>query len=562
MENKTFYYGYSSKSFHFILEIKAVYKNSVKSSVKLYRLAFLVFGIFFIALPQLKYFALSSGVADLGFFISNFSTVLQEWQRAFHGHVQLSMLLIGFGYKLVPSFFGPMAILLAQSALLLWSVHLITRSYGRIPGFALLMYPPLWANNLFDFHLDFLAVPILTLFFITCKGGKYNRAIILAGSLTLIKEPFALQTIACGMYLLWIAYCKRSQKPFFSLAFKSLLLILFGVGAFSLMVNWLIPFFGDSKQFAIGLGAYSWLGTSYLDILATIILNPLVVLKNIFFVPEKLFFLTVCFCPLLFISILRPAALIVAIPPLSISLLSSFQNHYGYGNHYTAGIIIPLIISFASGLRVAKSILFNFISLDPIRTKKLITNYFNAGIILVIFVFHILFGMSPISRLFVMNKVPAFGWSSYIVDSRDGMIKAAIKKNIPEDKDVIVSSQNSINWYLLASRPRYMPFPIGVTAPYNTIDWGGKTIYDFFKFLSKNEHETKLIVRPLYANYIIIDLKRPYFIGDIGCEWIFGECQNKKNEQEFLDAVNYALSKGVIIFQDDGFFIIKSNTQK
>jgi len=535
---------------------------SIISGVKLYRLAFLVFGIFFITLPQLKYIALSTGVADLGFFISNFATVIPEWQRAFYGHVQPLMLLFGFGYKLIPASLGPASLLLLQSTLLLGSAYLIMRYYGPVPGIALLMYPPFWANNLFDFHMDVLAVPILTLFFIACKSKKYNWSIFLAGSLVLIKEPFALQTIACGIYLLWIAYCERSEKYSLTLAVKAIFLMLFGWEVFIFMVNWLIPFFGGPKQFAIGASAFSWLGRSYFEVLITVISSPVMILKSIFFVPEKLKFLFVCFGPLLFISFLRPSAIIVAIPPLLISLLSSFQNNYGYGNHYTAGIIIPLIVSFADGLPVANKILLKCVPINFLRAVKCKNYYFNFSVIFIIFFNHILFGMSPVSRLFILNKTPAFGWSSYVVNSRSEMIKDALIKYIPSDRKVFVSSQNSLNWHLLSTRVRCLPFPMGVIGPYDRVDWGKQTFSEFVSFLANSGQVSHLATNPEYADYVVIDLKRPYFLGDIGCEWAYGECQNQKIKETFLDSVKFAISKGVVIFQNDGFIIIKENTQK
>ena len=147
-----------------------------------------------------RYIALSSNVADLGFFLNNLANIGNQWPRAFFGHVQPLMLLWGAGYQALPASVAPLALVTLQLLALLGSVVAIWRVFGAWPGVAMLLYYPLWANALLDFHFDHLAVPLLAVFFIACERRRFGWATLAAATLVLVKEPFALQTVACGLY--------------------------------------------------------------------------------------------------------------------------------------------------------------------------------------------------------------------------------------------------------------------------------------------------------------------------------------------------------------------------
>jgi hypothetical protein len=52
-------------------------------------------------------------------------------------------------------------------------------------------------------------------------------------------------------------------------------------------------------------------------------------------------------------------------------------------------------------------------------------------------------------------------------------------------------------------------------------------------------------------------MKRPYFIVDKGCEWIYGQCRDKAMEKQFLDWVAYARANYDTAFERDGFMILR-----
>ena len=168
-----------------------------------------VLGVILCTLVVARYVVLSSNVADLGFFLANFANTDSQWQRAFSGHTQPLMLLWGTGYQALPADIAPLVLVTLQTFALLGSVVAIWRVFGAWPGVAMLLYYPLWANALFDFHFDHLAVPLLAAFFIACERRRFGWAMVAAAALVLLKEPFALQTVACGLYFGWLAFHLR-----------------------------------------------------------------------------------------------------------------------------------------------------------------------------------------------------------------------------------------------------------------------------------------------------------------------------------------------------------------
>ena len=150
--------------------------------------------------------SLSTSVLDLGIFSSNLSSIYDDKWRALAGHIQPLMYIWGAIYQLFDPVYAPTVLVSLQFLFVLGSVWWVWREFGVLPGFAMLLYYPLWANVLFDFHFDHLSIPILTAFFIFCDKKRFKLAALAATSLVLIKEPFSLQVIFCGVYLIWLAF--------------------------------------------------------------------------------------------------------------------------------------------------------------------------------------------------------------------------------------------------------------------------------------------------------------------------------------------------------------------
>ena len=127
---------------------------------------------------------------------------------------------------------------------------------------------------------------------------------------------------------------------------------------------------------------------------------------------------------------------------------------------------------------------------------------------------------------------------------------------IPVNREVSVTTQNTVNWSHLAHRKVYLPFPLGIAEPHKVMDWSNRTWDGLGEFV-KTEYKPPAIMHDRYADYVVLDLKRPYFLIDRGCAWIHGECWDKEMEKKFLGWVSYTRSLYETVFERDGFMILR-----
>ena len=81
-------------------------------------------------------------------------------------------------------------------------------------------------------------------------------------------------------------------------------------------------------------------------------------------------------------------------------------------------------------------------------------------------------------------------------------------------------------------------------------------------FFEKKLWITKVSWRPLTADFVVLDLKRPWFLVDKGCNWLYGKCEDKKNAKEYLRWVDKTRKLMEIVFEKDGFIILKKRDEK
>ena len=511
------------------------------------------------------YIALASNMADLGFFLTNLRNVGTEYARAFFWHTQPLMIVWGWGYRELPADVAPGVLLVMQAVILLSSVAAIWRVFGTWSGIAMLLYYPFWVNALFDFHFDHLAIPLLSIFFIACEKQYFAWAAVSATALIIVKEPFALQTVACGAYFWWLAYSLRGQGYSIRLLLLGLYLVAVGGGMFYVLTNWLIPYFADdTSHFGLTSEAFAWLGKGLINIVWMIVSRPDLILAEVIGTPGKLIYLSVIFGLLAFVPLLRPAALIVALPILMISMFSRLENYYDYANHYTAGVIMPTIVAFRNGLPIAYKYFSAVLEwMQRVRCwwylkralvrKDLIFSWFLGFWLLI---GHWAFASSPISRLFWSDKVWSYSWRSYWPTERTAMMKEAMLKYIPVGPEVSVSTQNTVDWYHLADRKMYWLFPMGIAEPQKVMDWSNRSLKGLWWFI-RTGYRSPTITHNRFADYVVLDLKRPYFVLDRGCEWIYGECRDKGMERKFLGWLSYTRDHYDTVFEKDGFMILK-----
>lgn len=136
-----------------------------------------------------------------------------------------------------------------------------------------------------------------------------------------------------------------------------------GVGWVLLCLKLFIPAFREDHGFLYGF-VYAWLGNTPIEMLQTLITRPGYVAEHVF-TPEKMRYMLELFAPLLFLPLLRPDVLLIALPALLLNLLSPEHIHWSVRYHYQAFVIPFLLIATiyavidrrASGLAGAASTL-------------------------------------------------------------------------------------------------------------------------------------------------------------------------------------------------------------
>ena len=472
-----------------------------------------------------------------------------QWQSLFLSHVQPFGLFWSIPFSFLSIDWAATIILVFQAAFLALPVIGLYRYFGIISALAFSFYFPLWYNALFDFHMDHLAVPILFGFFFYERKGKLPHAIFLAVLLALVKEPFALQTAFCGLYL-----CVVRKKHL-----SGLLLILFGMVYFFLATQYIQHYF-NSPFIAIVGGwdpvsdstSFGWLGKNRQEVILFIITNPYSVLLGIVGSQEKIKYVLYLFGALGFIPLLRPAILLPAIPILLISLLSNNPAHHAYNNHYTAGLIAPLIMAFSEGLPTAKKLWHKATFPNHLFMPILIGGLLTC---------HILISPSPLSKKFFFNTSWFYHYEVYLPSERMRMIKSAVIEYIPLNPKLIISIQNTLNLGHFSKHQNIFVFPHGAaekmqTSNINRLNWA-----EFWNFLQHKKLE-KIVGNPVWADYVVLDLKKPWFIGTLGFPLVGGACL--ENQQKFTSKFSSLVKKTAenfdSIYENDGFMILKNRS--
>ncbi|MFZ5427815.1 MAG: DUF2079 domain-containing protein [Thermodesulfobacteriota bacterium] len=491
------------------------------------------------ALACMRYLALRSTVFDLGVFVCNLTAMSGgEWWRALNGHIQ--PVLWGYSWLIrpLPDWLAPLGLMVAQAFMLSLPLPALARRYGAFTALAYFGYFAVWHNALFDFHPDHLAIPLGFWFFFRVQDGRPWTAALAALSLCLIKEPFAIQTAACGIYL---GFQRRG-------AAAGIFVFIAGLAWFWVATAKLIPFFTMDTGVGVSAGAFAWIGgASVLGKIWFILTHPFTAIGHILGDPGKIKYLAALLGGLAFVPLLSPGPLLVALPTMALSLLSTRPDYYSIANHYTAGLVAPLIVAFAGGLPLAREL---------VESRRKRVDRWAGTLFLVLLAGHVALSPSPISIHFWR----AGGFSGYWPDDRDTRIIRAMETVLPSDPEVVVITQNSLNWGKAVTRNFSNSFPMAVFEPHLAQNSGAATPRDFRRFVLWGEKPDFPVTRSL-AEYVILDLKRPWFVVDKGCSWKDGACRDQATAAEFMANLDRTLTLFDKVHEEDGFMILKRKKQ-
>lgn len=495
------------------------------------------------AMATAKYFTLHTTFADLILLVDHLEHLSERgwWPVLFWGHLQPLKIPLAVLHAALPDAARIPALLIGQAVLLALPAAALWRRHGAMGYAAYALAFPLWYIALFDVHIDAVAVPLLFWFAFAEADGRLGRACVPALMLALVKETFALQTVACGLFLL-VRHGRRARVAGSALA-------LFGAAYFVLAVGVLLPGLGPSGGGPIGAGAFGWLGGSLGEMLRTILTDPARVLSMMFGEPGKLLYVGALIAAFLGLPLLAPSWWIVALPPLALSLLSTQPNHYGLGHHYTAGLLPPLTMAFCAAWPRVRDCAATLVR--P-RTATALA-------LCAVLAVHVALSPSPVSRLFWTDKIWSYGWRAYVPTARDAMIRRALDEHIPKSGVTCISAQNTVVWHSLLRAERVVIFPAAAYEAFALPNL--QALSERSAFLRRSAdapgHAARTSEVSFHADFVVLDLMRPLYLGDLGCDWRYGVCTDDTVRRGFLAAVERTRQTTTPVFERDGFIILR-----
>jgi uncharacterized membrane protein len=262
-------------------------------------------------------------------------------------HVSLILFLLAPLYAVARH---PLTLLILQCvalALGAWPVFALARRELKHEGVALLcaalylLYPALGYSNLFEFHPEVLATSTLLATISCMAAGRFGPTMLFATLSLLCKEDVALAVGMLGLVALLPGRPRRLGLALLGLAIVSLV-VSFGIIRPAL----------SSAAAEYGKMYKDW-GASLPEVARNLITHPLRAVSAFFDTPgapvdsqlKRAYWLQM-FGPLLFLPLLSPLTLAVALPVLAEHFLSFRPQQHGLLFQYTA-LVTPVMMAAA-----------------------------------------------------------------------------------------------------------------------------------------------------------------------------------------------------------------------
>lgn len=198
--------------------------------------------------------------------------------------------------------------------------------------------PLVWNVNLFEFHILPLAVPLLLLTFFFYHKNNYKLFTLFAILSSAVREDIALIVIMFGI----IAFFEKKPKKFIFTP------VLWGAGYFALALHIMRGVSGATYRFS---AYYAWLGDSPLLIAHNLIMKPSQLAAHILSLGNLDMIIGLLF-PFLFLPLIKPKYLILALPPLAQFVMGrAGGSNIIIQTHYAALFLPALIIASLVALR-------------------------------------------------------------------------------------------------------------------------------------------------------------------------------------------------------------------
>lgn len=228
---------------------------------------------------------------------------------------------------------------------------------------AYLLYPPLQAANVAEFHALPLATPFILFAFLFTARGQWIGFVLAALLVAAVQEGTALLAAGLGLYALALGLAqRRRQSAGASPALRAplvagLVVLVAGLAWFYVSTFVIIPAhaaeaYGLSETpYAARFGA---LGDSVGDVVRSLFTRPLLVLQ-IALEPMRVGYVLRLLAPVGFLALFAPEYLALGLPLFLANLLSGFAFQYSGQLHYSAPLAAYALVAAIVGSQRLRS---------------------------------------------------------------------------------------------------------------------------------------------------------------------------------------------------------------
>lgn len=308
---------------------------------------------------SLRHILFHSTAFDLGYFdqatylISQGKPpVVSFW--GFHfmgGHADWIIYPIALLYKLYPSVYWLLAIQAIALALGALPLYYLARDAGLEEGqstaiaAAYLLHPLIFNLNLFDFHPEVIALPLLLASVLAARRRHLGWFILCLVLILGCRDALSLTVAAMGVWLLLF----EKRRVYGAIA------LLLGIAWLLIATQVLIPLFRPGGVESVWRFAY--LGNSLPEIVLNLVLKPQLVLSALFTL-KNLEYLALLFLPFFWgLSIFHLAPLVAIAPTLAMNLLSTMESQKDLLHQYSLPALPFLFIAAIAAVADGKALL-------------------------------------------------------------------------------------------------------------------------------------------------------------------------------------------------------------
>lgn len=228
------------------------------------------------------------------------------------------------------------------------AAYLVARQAGATPMFAVvssvmvLMQPALWWHMEDSFHPEALVIPLVVISVWLIQRGHHGWAVAAIMLALTAKEDVGLLIVPLGLVVAWALHERRVGFTIAGL----------GVGAFLLNFLVLLPAWSPSGELLYSY-RYERLGEGPLGIVVGLLTKP-DVWWDVLTDPRRIGYVAVLTLALP-LCVVAPRWLLVGLPTLLANIFSNHGYQYEVQYHYTAYLIVAVVLASAFGAARASS---------------------------------------------------------------------------------------------------------------------------------------------------------------------------------------------------------------